>query len=279
MPSDARRSRTGTSRLAGGGVALVLAGCAFGPGDPLAVLQPSLDARWSVPAERARPLGFARLASDYELRLTAARVQVGDAELRALTGGGGGGGGGAFDPARPPPGYSLCHGGHCHRDDGALIPYAQVEAELASGGAPVQAVRVVGLDVQREVALLEGLTTELSCDPDCDLERVTVSSAVLRLSDVHLEGVVRDSRSPPRFEGERPFTLSLPEVLAQAPVELQAARELPPRVSVRLLLHPGPRIFDAVDWAEGASLAGEVGEEVRARLETTSLSVEVSRSH
>ncbi|MFH1812483.1 MAG: hypothetical protein ABIJ09_27370 [Pseudomonadota bacterium] len=40
-----------------------------------------------------------------------------------------------FDPASPPPGYTLCHGGHCHRADGALETYAEIEAKLASGEA------------------------------------------------------------------------------------------------------------------------------------------------
>ena len=35
-----------------------------------------------------------------------------------------------LDPAKPPAGYSLCHGGHCHADDGRLVDYAEVQTEL-----------------------------------------------------------------------------------------------------------------------------------------------------
>lgn len=42
---------------------------------------------------------------------------------------------GSFDPANPPPDYTLCHGGHCHRSDGALVDYEDIAAEMAGGGA------------------------------------------------------------------------------------------------------------------------------------------------
>ena len=35
----------------------------------------------------------------------------------------------------PPPGYSLCHGGHCHTTDGGIESYEEIEAKLAGGGA------------------------------------------------------------------------------------------------------------------------------------------------
>lgn len=39
-----------------------------------------------------------------------------------------------FDPASPPAGYSLCHNGHCHADDGRLVDYEDIEIELAQAG-------------------------------------------------------------------------------------------------------------------------------------------------
>ncbi|TXD39337.1 hypothetical protein FRC98_02760 [Lujinxingia vulgaris] len=44
-----------------------------------------------------------------------------------------------LDPANPPPGFSLCHGGHCHADDGRLVPYDEVLQESAGGPQVVSA--------------------------------------------------------------------------------------------------------------------------------------------
>ena len=43
-------------------------------------------------------------------------------------------------PGKPPPGYTLCHNGHCHHPSGRLVPYAEIEAELAGGGVGTAAV-------------------------------------------------------------------------------------------------------------------------------------------
>ena len=42
-----------------------------------------------------------------------------------------------FDPQNPPPGYGLCHNGHCHNEDNELIDYEDIQEELnqASGAA------------------------------------------------------------------------------------------------------------------------------------------------
>ena len=156
---------------------LLLAGCAFGPGDPFAVLSPEVDARWTVPDERVRPDGFALLASNYEVRLTRAELTVERAALRSLSAGGGASSGGSFDPANPPAGYSLCHGGHCHRDDGALVPYAEVEAAMSGGGGSATFVEVVGLPVQRAVDLLSGLTLSPSFSSSFSFMRSPASLA------------------------------------------------------------------------------------------------------
>ncbi len=261
--------------------AVLLSGCAFGPGSPFGEVKGDLDARYTVPAERERPEGFARLASDYELRIDAATLRIESVELRTLQGvaGGGGGAGAAFDPANPPPGYSLCHGGHCHRSDGALVPYAEVEAELASGGAVSEAA-VVRFPIARTVDLLEGLTLSLdgSCEPDCDLERGVISSAFGRVSALRIEGVVRDGRPQPRIEGLQPFVLEVDALTMRAPLELELNRDEPPRVALRLNFHPSPRSFDTADWATDIGLTGESRDEVMERLATQLLSVEISRS-
>jgi hypothetical protein len=64
-------------------LSLLAAGCAIGPGEPFARVQPSLDARFQVPADRAVSDGFARLASGFEIHLTSFDLGLSDVELRA----------------------------------------------------------------------------------------------------------------------------------------------------------------------------------------------------
>ena len=94
----------------------LLGGCAWEAGEGFAVLEPTVRAAYAPEDSRLTPDGYRRLSSDYQVRLTTATMRLERIELTASSGGGGGG---TFDPANPPPGYSLCHNGHCHRDDGA----------------------------------------------------------------------------------------------------------------------------------------------------------------
>ncbi len=255
----------------------LVAGCAFGPGEPFAHVSPELDARWQVPDERVRPDGFGLLASGYEVRLTRAVLSVDRVSVRTLSAAGGGASaGGSFDPANPPPGYSLCHGGHCHRDDGALVSYAEVEAALAGGG-PATYAEVLRLPLQREVDLLSGVTVEPPCEPSCDLGAVRLNDAQVFLEHLRLEGVVRDTLAPPRVSGEVAFGVELEAAVARAALDVAAGREHAPELALRLRLHPSPRLFDAVDWALDPGVAAD---ESRAGIEkrlSEALEVEVKR--
>ena len=121
-------------------VAVLLAGCTFEAGGPFATLSASLRAGYVVPADRDAGDGWQRLSSDYQVRVTTVRLQLDDIQLLAA-----GEGAASFDPSNPPAGYSLCHNGHCHSSDGRLVPYADIEAELAgaSGGQTTPAVSLV----------------------------------------------------------------------------------------------------------------------------------------
>ena len=37
-----------------------------------------------------------------------------------------------FDPRKPPPGFTLCHRNHCHREGGGVASYSQVMAEIGA---------------------------------------------------------------------------------------------------------------------------------------------------
>lgn len=125
------------------GVAAMLAwslgGCTFDDGQPwgqaelnLTVnAQPRLDdqGRWLTPR-------------DYAIKVEQLRLELGALRLSMRPAGGVT----TFDPASPPSGYSLCHNGHCHADDGRLVDYEDIEIELAQaagGGAALGQQRVI----------------------------------------------------------------------------------------------------------------------------------------
>lgn len=237
---------------------LVLAGCAWEPGEGFAVLEPSMIARYAPEGARERGLGYQQLASSYQIQVTAATIQLERIELIARPSGGGTV---RFDPANPPPGYTLCHGGHCHREDGALVPYEEIEAELGGGGGA--ALPVVTLPVG-EVNLLAPGPRELTCEPACELPRTEVTRARWAVTELRLGGTVRDSLTTPRFPGDRPFRLELssagmasPVAMLEGDLDVPSDREHAPRVLLHLELDIPSRIFDEVDWA--ATVPGQDG--------------------
>lgn len=230
---------------------LLATGCAFDAGDGFAVLEPTVRAAYTSPAAREVGDGYQRLSSDFQVRLTTARVRL---EKIDLLGSSGGGGPTAFDPANPPPGYSICHNGHCDRDDGAQVSYEDVAAELAGGGATATTVATLPVG---ELDLLAPETRRLECQPDCELPQTTVSNGRWTLTSVRLEGNVRDSRATPRFPGERPFRFEItssstqaePAAVITGALDVPSDRENAPRVLLDLTLELTPVSFDPIDWA------------------------------
>ncbi|WP_224245183.1 hypothetical protein [Hyalangium gracile] len=230
---------------------LLSTACAWEAGEGFAVLQPSLRAAYTPIAGRDAGDGYQRLSSDFQVRVMTARMRL---ERIELLGNAGASGPTTFDPSNPPPGYTICHNGHCDREDGALIPYDQVAAELAGGGAAATTVATLPVG---ELDLLAPETRELECQPDCELPRITVSSGRWTLTALRLEGTVRDGRAPPRFEGERPFRLELtqanpsaePVAVLTAELDVPSDRANAPRVVMALGLELTPTVFDPVNWA------------------------------
>jgi hypothetical protein len=230
---------------------LLSTGCAWEAGEGFAVLEPSVRAEYTPIASRDAGNGYQRLSSDFQVRLTAARVRL---ERIDLLGGAGSSGPTSFDPANPPPGYTICHNGHCDREDGALVPYEEVEAELGGGGATASTVATLPVG---DLDLLAPETRTPECQPDCELPRTELSSGKWTVTALRLEGTVRDGRATPRFPGERPFRLELttsspqaePVAVLTGELDVPSDREHEPRVSLALGLDMTPAVFDPVDWA------------------------------
>jgi hypothetical protein len=211
------------------------------------VVEPTVRAAYEPRADRLAPDGYQRLSSDYQLRMDAASMRLSGIELIAISAGSGG-----FNPASPPPGYSLCHNGHCHRDDGALIPYEQIIAETGGGGG---SSTVATLPVAEPLNLLAPEKRAVECTPDCALPEATVSQGRWGVDALLLEGTVRDGRATPRIPGERRFRWELtrtgeaPVAVLSGAVDLPSDRSTPPRAKLDLNLVLTAALFDPVDWS------------------------------
>jgi hypothetical protein len=234
-----------------------LAACAWGPGEPFATLSGRIEARLEVPGGRDLGDGWQMLASNYQLAIDTLALETGGVALRDA-----GAGGGVFDPVNPPPGYSLCHNGHCHSDDGSLVSYEDITAGLGGGGL----VTVVTLPVG-ELDLSEGAARDLECTPSCDLPLASIVLAELEVTRVRASGRVRDGREPARIDEQAwsldlAFPVDAPLVLS-TPLSLSADRVHGPDVELALTLAITSRIFDDVAWAAigdpGLALEGDAG--------------------
>lgn len=239
----------------------VLGGCAWGPGEPFATLSARIEARLEVPPGRALDDGWQMLASNYQIAIDTLSLETGGVALRDA------GAGGVFDPASPPPGYSLCHNGHCHADDGSLVPYEDIAAGLGGGGL----VTVVTLPVGA-IDVSEGVARALACTPGCDLPLADIALAELDVTRVRASGRVRDGQEPARID-EQAWSLDLtfpadaPLVLS-TPLSLPADRVHEPDVDLALTLAITSRVFDDVAWdaISDPALALESDAEARAAL-------------
>jgi hypothetical protein len=232
-------------------LALTTGGCALEPGSGFATIE---DARLSAKLEpgEARDLGNGGVQSDlgYEVRLDSAELVADEVLLETLSSGSGEA---SFDPADPPPGYSLCHNGHCHADDGRLVDYAEIEAELGGTGSSFTPVAMLpyggGLD------LLGGAQVALErVEPSRELPRVRLRKVALHVSRITLRGEV--SAGPAGSGLAAPASLDVDIAVAEDwdhGIDLVIDRDEPGAIDLSVGLVVGGRVFDGVDFAAHAS--------------------------
>ena len=139
-------------------MALPLGACTFEDGRGWATLRASAAGELTVDDAHTSASG-ATLVTDlgFELSVDTLLVHLERLDLLETVSGGSSGGSATFDPANPPLGYTLCHGGHCHTADGKTESYEEIEAMLTAG-ASGSATRVAeSIGVSCEVDLLSGL--------------------------------------------------------------------------------------------------------------------------
>lgn len=256
-------------------------GCALGPGEPFATLSVRVVAALSHPPGRDAGDGFQKLSTDYQVKLSSLRLDVTALELVDL----GAGATLAFDPANPPAGYGLCHNGHCHREDGALVDYAVISAEVSGGGGP----STVATLASRELDVFAGEDFALDCGEVCALPAAQVGQVRLQVRGVSAVGVVRDGRPQARLS-EQPFQLeaTLPGGSElSTPVDIEVSRHASARVRVTLSVALGAPLLDGIPFEQLPSAAGardaypaslpDVQKQLRVNLAETDLKVVVER--
>ena len=228
--------------------------CAFEPGHGFATVESaSLDAR--LEPGPARDLGNETVLSDlaYEVHLDSAELTIEKVELQELRGASGGA---AFDPASPPPGYSNCHGGHCHADDGRLVDYAEIEAELAGGTASFAPILMLPFGQPDDLLSAERAALN-RFDPSDELPRVTLRRVVVHVSRLELTGSVAGGPAAAPLAAPVPFGVDLPLGAWQAGIELAIDRDEPGDFSFELDIVVGGTAFDSLDFAANAT-AGSI---------------------
>ena len=235
-------------------------GCTFTPGDPHGEVSVSyIDVMFDI-EDRLEPGTQERLrvGNDYVLELESFDLTLGEIVVEASAEAGAENTG--FDPSSPPPGFSLCHNGHCHADDGRLVPYEEIARELAQGSGAAgterllqEVNRIVSLTPTRRTSSLEDVD-EAACTNSCQLTSPgTPSAAFLIISAIEIKATVFDTSDRARLPEEGLVLHAT--VTPAAPFELFGSLSPPnldtsaPRHELGGSLTILPTIFDGIDWS------------------------------
>ena len=243
---------------------VALAAACLEPGAPWGRLRATLTIAFDPPAERLDD-GLLKTARDY--RIAIERIEV-DVHRLALSSDADGA---VFDLAEPPAGYSLCHNGHCHSDDGRLVPYEEIMG--GEGGELIATLDGSEATVADEVAVaLSG------CAPEgCSIGAPTHLSALsLAVASIRIAGRAFDASESARLPAEGvAFEIGVPAVDLTAPIDASFGPTERLGLRVAATLGIPPHLFDDLDFA---APTGDWPELVRGRLgEHAAIAVATSR--
>lgn len=229
-------------------------GCAIEDGDPWGVLSVNLDAAFAPSADRLEEGGAFKSARSYSIEVERLVLELGAVSVR-FQADAASSGVEVFDPAAPPAGYSLCHGGHCHHDSGALVAYEDIAAELASGsgtGASTAAVLPV-----LSPTTLEGAPVAVpleACLDACQLDRGSLERFEVATVSLTIEARVRDlaveNRLPGGVESIAISAVVPLEGVIRAALSAEVGKGAPLHIHLSGRLSVAASLFDDVDWGE-----------------------------
>lgn len=163
-----------------------------------------------------------------------------------------------FDPANPPAGYSLCHNGHCHADDGSLVDYEDIAAELSQSSGSSSVVHAIDTTVEINQQSTQVPLNE--CSNQCQLEQGHVVAVSLATAELVLSGRIYQDLSDSDWPTDgvaTNVTIELSSTFTQA-LSLEVDRGKQQRIELNLLLEVSQTLFDGVDFAD-ESLLGSSG--------------------
>jgi hypothetical protein len=219
------------------------AGCAFEDGQSWARAKFAVETELDPDGRLSD--GRYRTTKEYEVELDSVSLLVGAIAVSA-----GASGTIEFSPSNPPAGYSLCHNGHCHSDDGRLVDYEDIAAQIGGEASSTE----VTATVNQSLDVVGGEQAAASCEGACELPRgaVTRASAVVRL--VRLRGTAFDTRSDsPRLPSDGvAFDWEIPvETTLDAPLSREIGKDFGGDLEVATTLTVSAQLLDAIDFEEG----------------------------
>lgn len=243
----------------------LVAGCAFEDGVPWGRADFLVDAAFAPPSSRLD--GEALItSSDYRVDLDTVELTLTEANLHVSSSGEVA----SFDPANPPPGYSLCHNGHCHADSGELVDYEDIVVGDASSDSVVtQSLRgAVSLKSRAATATLA------ECSDNCHIPRGALASVDLHAAKLRLRGTVTDPVGRLTDPVELDLEVPLDAALTATITGVIGPRE-PGLIALHITLNVPPHLFDGIDFSTSGSHATTVADNFKSH---AALNVEVSAS-
>ncbi len=229
-------------------------GCALDDGLPWGRLDPVVDARFVVPADRLQGDEVVT-ANGYAIRVAEVKLSFASLAVSVTPPGAAPAG---FDPADPPEGYGLCHNGHCHADDGSLVPYAEIEAGLGGSAVSRELVLPIGISAPLRA---EPATVAVTCAPKvCELDRGIVSAAQLRFDALQVTGRVFDRGPSGRVPASGvDIAIDVPlDADLLVPLRWPVDKDHRPGIAATFEVALSASVFDEFDWAAVADQAADL---------------------
>lgn len=240
----------------------VTVGCTLEEGRGFASLEPA-KVRAAFEAEEGRALDGAVLTNQgYSLEIERFEVELGELGLAHSASGDSSI---VFDPADPPEGYSLCHSGHCHAEDGSLVSYEAIEADLASSDASLSTLAAWHLETT--VDLLSPSTLEFAePHPSSELSMTTIRMATLTAESFELELQITGGELAESIE----LVLAITESIEfQAALDQEISRSGPETITPSVSLLCSALLFDGIDFSasndtDSSSISTQIQEQLSA---------------
>lgn len=208
---------------------LAVANCSFTDGQPWGEVEGSIAAQ-PVDSTGAIPEDVTLEQATIDAKLFVESVSTSS-----------GGSGGSFSPSNPPDGYTLCHNGHCHSEEGELVSYEDVRAELNSkaGTSTTTLGRWEG-----DVDLQTGEMTRLPAIKIA--QRTSIDRVKMRATNVILTGTIQTGGETVPIEAQ----LGQFDIATLEGIGMQVGPNAPFRQSIRLCAQWGNDWFDDIDFSQ-----------------------------